>query len=143
MVSLSNIYRSFDKNVNVFYLVKFNIVVQYCKFYNDVSCNLSQDGIMLVIFVSSYRGFFDDNIMVVYSFELKIRGQCFFIKSFGKYFILIYVIGECNLQGGYIILVIYVYWNYFVTLFKFFDKNFCNIYLIQFEFWRLYIIVYC
>lgn len=108
--------------MNVFHLAKSNIVVQHCKLHNDASCNLSQDGTMLATFVPSHRGFPDDNIMAVYSLEPKTRGQCLFTKSFGKYFTLIHVTGECNLQGGYIILVIYVYWNHSVTLSKSFDK---------------------
>lgn len=55
---------------------------------------------MLATFVPSHRGFPDDNIMAVYSLEPKTRGQCLFTKSFGKYFTLIHVTGECNLQGG-------------------------------------------
>lgn len=85
---------------------------------------------MLATFVPSHRGFPDDNIMAVYSLEPKTRGQCLFTKSFGKYFTLIHVTGECNLQGGYTILVIYVYWNHSVTLYKSFDKNSCNTHLI-------------
>ncbi|KAJ8315012.1 hypothetical protein KUTeg_007162 [Tegillarca granosa] len=60
-----------------------NVVVPYCKIHNDASCDISQDGTYLAVFVPCHRGFPDDNILSVFSLLPDKRGQCLYTKSFG------------------------------------------------------------
>ncbi|KAH9519395.1 hypothetical protein Btru_075441 [Bulinus truncatus] len=60
-----------------------NIIVKHCKLHNDASCDISKDGSLLVTFVSSYRGFPDNNILGVFSLRNETLAQCLYTKSFG------------------------------------------------------------
>jgi activator-of-BECN1-regulated-autophagy protein 1 len=59
--------------------------VPNCKIYNDASCDISADGLLLAVFIpSSQRGFPDEGILAVYSLAPHNLGEMLYTKRFGK-----------------------------------------------------------
>ena len=60
------------------------MVVPHCKLHNDASCDISQDGSLLAVFVPSPLGFPDDGELAIYSLMQHNFGDAMYTKSFGK-----------------------------------------------------------
>ncbi|CDQ70373.1 unnamed protein product [Oncorhynchus mykiss] len=61
-----------------------NVLVPNCKIYNDASCDISADGLLLAVFIpSSQRGFPDEGILAVYSLAPHNLGEMLYTKRFG------------------------------------------------------------
>ena len=68
-----------------FFPAEANIVVSECKLHNDATCDISDDGQQLAVFVPSHRGFPDDFILGVFSLAPDTLGDCLYTKSFGEF----------------------------------------------------------
>ena len=61
------------------------MVVRRAKLHNDASCDLSQDGRLLCVFLpSAGRAFTADVRLGVFSLEPASRGQCLYTRTFGE-----------------------------------------------------------
>lgn len=61
-----------------------NVLVPKCKIYNDASCDISADGLLLAVFIPGRpRGFPDEGILAVYSLASHNLGEMLYTKRFG------------------------------------------------------------